>query len=62
MTLLIVLACLASDPSRCGEFQAPLEADGRLPHHCAGAMMEWAIQHPAWRIRSAKCGPLEWRT
>jgi hypothetical protein len=61
MTILIVLACLAGEPHRCGEFQTPLEADGRLPHHCAAAMMEWSVAHPAWRIKRARCGKMEWK-
>jgi hypothetical protein len=56
---LFVLACLAAEPSRCERFQVAVEIDLRLPMQCHGAATEWALAHPAWRIRTATCGPWE---
>jgi hypothetical protein len=56
---LVVLACLAAETARCERFQVAVEIDLRLPMQCFGAAAEWAIAHPAWRIRTATCGPWE---
>lgn len=63
--VLTVLACLASAPDECREHVVPFDetmpVDPRLPMQCFLAANAWAAEHPGWRVRHIRCGPMEWR-
>lgn len=47
------------DPAYCHEERIPTEARQSMPMECMGAMTEWAVQHPKWRVVSWRCGVRE---
>lgn len=60
---LIVIACLSAEPDKCRSFtvaaDAEITTDLRLPANCRTAMVEWAREHPAWRVTRWSCGRIE---
>lgn len=62
--VLTVLACLAS--GECREHVVPFDRDApidpRLPRACLLAASQWAAEHPGWKVRHVRCGPMEFRT
>lgn len=60
MTLVIIWACLAHDPSACREFQLAYAVEDMPPVQCqtTGAAMAsagWAREHPTYRIKQVRC-------
>jgi hypothetical protein len=59
VTHLIILVCAIAAPSTCHEERLPTEARQSMPMECMSAMVEWAREHPKWRVVSWRCGVRE---
>lgn len=61
MVELVVLACLMAEPQRCEEFHMPflrtLEVADCLTKQPTLEIVQWASEHPGWKIRKWTCGP-----
>lgn len=62
MVELVILACLAAEPDRCGRFRVPFYAP-RSTLECMFQgqiyMKDWAEGHPRWQVKGWRCTPPE---
>lgn len=59
MVTLIVLACLAANPSHCESFDIPFQSEmsmGQCVWQAQMRAVEWSNDHPDWVIRRFNCG------
>ena len=59
MNHLILMICLLASPSSCREERIATQARVDLPTECMSAMVEWALEHPKWRVVRWRCGQRE---
>ncbi|MGR3802921.1 hypothetical protein [Marinibacterium profundimaris] len=59
MLELIVMACLAKDPTHCREHNLTLLTPGLSPSQCLYSSIprvsRWQVMNEAWQVRSWRC-------
>ncbi|QQP90830.1 hypothetical protein JL101_020030 [Skermanella rosea] len=60
MIELVLLVCLASDPTKCHKEWPPFESSQMSMHACMfegqRLAVQWAEAHPKYRVRKWSCG------
>ena len=60
MIELVLLVCLASDPTKCHKEWPPFESSQMSMHACMfegqRLAVQWADAHPKYRVRKWSCG------
>ncbi len=56
---LLIIACLASQPTTCDEFHIPFERPTGMRmcmHHAQFRLAEWVHAMPGWDVKKWSCG------